>query len=376
MFDIKKLFPLKSLRIILGGVLIAVTAVTAVTVPLFTNANAETSLLYGAAAENAFLKNGCGLYVDGVFIAAMEKDDKADALMTKAADALAKAYGAPKGINSLCNDVKTVKGNYLKESFASEDDILALLGCLDSGVSNVVYTVSGQLTDLTLNVATTANIKKEESVVADYVPVGTDLLPNGEEIVVKESVDGVNLNEYSVTYVNGVETASSLIGNTVITAPISGEKWYGTDSGATLMSDNDKFMLPCTGWVTSWYGSRFIFGSVSNHSAIDLAGEGGSYGDPIFAAEDGIVSYSGWHGNYGKKITVDHSKELSTVYAHCSNIIVNVGDVVRKGQIIGYIGATGRVTGPHLHFEVWKNGVKTNPKNYIDWSAYQWGEVK
>ncbi len=373
MFEIKKPLPQKRFLALLAAIIVAVTAVT---VPFFMADDSQSAVLYGAAAENTFIKNGYGLYVDGVFIAAVEEEKAVDGVLSKAADALAAAYGTPKGANSLCNDVQVVEGAYFKNSFANAEDVLCLLGCLEGDASFAVYTVSGELTDVVLNVSTTVNTKKEESLEAGYVLVGTDLLANGEEIVAKESVDGVNLNEYSVTYVNGVRTSSSLIGSTVITAPVQGEKWCGTDKGATLMSAGDRFMLPCAGWVTSWYGSRYVFGGLDNHNGLDFSGEGGRYGDPIFAAEDGIVSYADWHGAYGKKITVDHSKEISTIYAHCSNIIVNVGDVVRKGQIIGYIGATGRVTGAHLHFEVWKNGVRTNPKPYIDWSAYQWDKVK
>ena len=98
---------------------------------------------------------------------------------------------------------------------------------------------------------------------------------------------------------------------------------------------------------------------------------GGCYGDEINAAANGVVVFADWHSGYGLKVIIDHGDGLSTLYAHCSKLLVSVGDTVLKGQSVALIGATGRVTGPHLHFEVLKNGAPVNPNNYIDWSTYK-----
>ena len=84
-------------------------------------------------------------------------------------------------------------------------------------------------------------------------------------------------------------------------------------------------------------------------------------GSPIDAATDGVVSFSGWHGGHGNYVQIRHAGGMGTGYAHMSRILVHAGDHVRAGQIIGYVGSTGLSTGPHLHFEVFKNNVAVNP---------------
>lgn len=129
------------------------------------------------------------------------------------------------------------------------------------------------------------------------------------------------------------------------------------------------FMKPLTSYrITSPYGWRVhpIFKSRTFHSGIDM---GAPYGTPIYASNSGKVIYSGWYGGYGKVVIIDHGKinnqNTSTLYAHMSASSVNVGDFITKGQKVGNIGSTGYSTGPHLHFEVRKNGQTQNPLNYI-----------
>lgn len=97
------------------------------------------------------------------------------------------------------------------------------------------------------------------------------------------------------------------------------------------------------------------------HSGVDV---GDKKGQPIFAAESGRVERSGWTGGYGLNVVINHGNGLKTLYAHSSELLVKVGEVVSRGQIIARIGSTGRSTGPHLHFEVLINGRRTNPLNY------------
>jgi len=118
--------------------------------------------------------------------------------------------------------------------------------------------------------------------------------------------------------------------------------------------------------ISSPYGSRF--GGRDFHTGMDIAGTG-IYGSSIVAANSGTVkfvntSYTVGRG-YGIYLIVDHGGTYSTLYAHCSSIVVKVGDKVEKGQKIAEVGSTGWSTGPHLHFEVRKNGVHTNPLPYV-----------
>lgn len=104
------------------------------------------------------------------------------------------------------------------------------------------------------------------------------------------------------------------------------------------------------------------------HYAVDLQTKGGG---PVFAAEDGIVirADEGWSGGYGNVIEIDHGNGLSTLYAHNKEHFVQIGDRIKRGQVIAWMGNTGRTygqTGIHVHFEVHVNGVKRNPLLYLD----------
>jgi len=116
------------------------------------------------------------------------------------------------------------------------------------------------------------------------------------------------------------------------------------------------------GRISSSYGERMhpILGYMRMHAGIDIAAP---YGSPIYAVADGRVSYSGWHGGHGNYVKLEHSGNLGTGYGHMSRIAVKVGQQVRRGQIIGYVGATGLATGPHLHYELFKNGETVNPNS-------------
>ena len=122
--------------------------------------------------------------------------------------------------------------------------------------------------------------------------------------------------------------------------------------------------VPASHRITSPYGYRIhpILKVKKFHSGIDI---GAGSGSSIIAAADGKVTMSKYYGGYGNTVMIDHGGGMVTLYAHCSKLNVSVGQKVSKGQTIALVGSTGQSTGPHLHFEVRKNGATQNPTSYV-----------
>ncbi|MDD3845973.1 MAG: peptidoglycan DD-metalloendopeptidase family protein [Syntrophorhabdaceae bacterium] len=121
---------------------------------------------------------------------------------------------------------------------------------------------------------------------------------------------------------------------------------------------------PIQGQISSRFGTRHhpVTGVRSHHSGLDMRAPRGT---PIKATADGIVSYSGWSGGNGHIIVIEHGYGFSTAYAHNKENFVKVGQMVKKGQQIAASGSTGMSTGPHLHYEVWKNGKPVDPAQFL-----------
>lgn len=119
-------------------------------------------------------------------------------------------------------------------------------------------------------------------------------------------------------------------------------------------------LMPVVGRISSNFGARRhpILGYTRMHGGVDFAAPQGA---PIYAVGDAVVSFAGWGGGHGNHVKLDHGGGFGTGYSHMSRIAVSPGARVRAGQIIGYVGSTGLSTGPHLHYELYRNGVKVNP---------------
>jgi murein DD-endopeptidase MepM/ murein hydrolase activator NlpD len=117
---------------------------------------------------------------------------------------------------------------------------------------------------------------------------------------------------------------------------------------------------PIAGWISSGYGNRRdpFTGGRDFHPGLDISG---NHGQPIHASANGRINSAAYSGDYGNLVTVDHGFGITTRYAHLSRFAVSAGEQVRRGQVIGYVGSTGRSTSAHLHYEVLVNGLLTNP---------------
>jgi murein DD-endopeptidase MepM/ murein hydrolase activator NlpD len=116
--------------------------------------------------------------------------------------------------------------------------------------------------------------------------------------------------------------------------------------------------------ISSPYGQRVnpMNQDMEFHSGVDLSAPQGT---PIHATADGIISFAGWSGGSGLLVVIEHGFDMTTCYGHATQIIVKVGEKVKRGQIMGYVGSTGSSTGPHVHYEIWVKGKTVNPSAYI-----------
>jgi murein DD-endopeptidase MepM/ murein hydrolase activator NlpD len=132
----------------------------------------------------------------------------------------------------------------------------------------------------------------------------------------------------------------------------------------TGVFNNGPLMFPCDAEITSNFGWRRhpILGSLRFHSGIDF---GASYGSTVRAAEGGRVIFAGWYGGYGHAVIINHGNSITTLYGHTSKVYVKEGQTVQAGDAIAAVGSTGLSTGPHLHFEVRKNGEPVDPMHYL-----------
>jgi murein DD-endopeptidase MepM/ murein hydrolase activator NlpD len=151
-------------------------------------------------------------------------------------------------------------------------------------------------------------------------------------------------------------------------------EWY---DAAGVGEKRSGLTRPVYGRQTSGFGMRLhpLLGYNRFHRGIDF---GAGHGSPIYAVSDGRVAMAGRAGGHGNYVRLAHAGNMATGYSHMSRIAVRAGQTVRQGQVIGYVGSTGLSTGPHLHFEVYRNGAAVNPKsvNFVSTSLLSGNELK
>lgn len=188
---------------------------------------------------------------------------------------------------------------------------------------------------------------------------------SGAEEKINQILDGEDQENQDTNNEEVNETGENItqeaIGGAEEVAPVEEKSQEELD--IEYVKQNANIIWPLNGTITSKFGSRTPTEIVTaNHYGIDIAG---NIGDDIICAMDGTVTTSSSEGDYGKHIRVE-SGEITTLYAHCSKLLVAEGDNVKQGQKIAEVGQTGRATGPHLHFEIKRENRFINPEEILE----------
>ena len=180
-----------------------------------------------------------------------------------------------------------------------------------------------------------------------------DNIVMGEEVIQQEGVNGLDRVSQKVKKVNGVIVYVDPKDKLVLKDPINKIVVKGNKYIPDVGSLTNWGWPTDSGWtLSSGYGYRSMWGSHELHTGLDIAGTG--YGSKIYATNNGRVVTAESHYSYGNHVVINHNNGYLTLYGHMSKIAVKKGQVVAKGDVIGYVGCTGSCTGPHVHYEVWQ----------------------
>lgn len=244
------------------------------------------------------------------------------------------------------------------------EDILAANASLtESDLLKIGMELNLMVPEKQLNVVTVEEIKYTEKIPYKTETQKSSSMYTNQTKVVQEGRDGEQEVVAQVKKYNGIEKVREIISQTVTKEPVNKIVMKGTKtppSAVVASRGSGAFIWPTRGSVSSRFGRRWG----RHHEGIDIAN---SKGTPIYAADSGTVTFAGYNsGGYGNLVKISHGNGIETRYGHMSSIVVSRGQKVSKGQLIGYMGSTGRSTGSHLHFEVRINGSAVNPLKYLD----------
>ena len=213
-------------------------------------------------------------------------------------------------------------------------------------------------------------ISKGERVVSETIPFDVETkrdnsLGYGKSVVKQAGKDGEKEVTYSYVEENGKLLEKTVIQEKVTIEPVKQVVAEGPARPIAVAYSSSRgsgrvpgLIWPIKGRINSYYGYR----NGEFHTGLDIDGD---TGQPYVAAAPGKVIIAGWGGNYGYTILIDHGNGVTTRYAHSSKLAVYAGQQVDQGQVIGYVGSTGRSSGPHVHLEVMTNNKTLNPLNHL-----------
>lgn len=204
--------------------------------------------------------------------------------------------------------------------------------------------------------------------VTETIPFATEYqddntLYTSQKKALTEGVEGQKEVTYAITLINGYQESLEIIAETILQEPVTAVVLRGTKTTVSRGGAVNYGVVSGTR-ISSTYGYRThpITGTKKFHKGLDIAAP---QGNSVYAFADGKVIEAGWNGGYGNWILIDHGNGLKSGYGHLSKISVKTGQRVGTGEKIGAVGSTGDSTGPHLHFEIIKNGSTVNPLNYL-----------
>lgn len=309
-----------------------------------------------------------GLYINGTLIAAARDDGT----LQEALDAFLDAFAELKESEGQAVLKNSVLGSCTvpEEDLLSCEEIEAVLAVccseekFDFFVKDekvVTFLENHQVPQLSPVIVEQVSESYEETVPFETVIVEDKSLYVGARVVEAEGHPGTKRVTVLITYEDGQETSREVFLEEILVPPSNevireGMLPPGAATGEFIWTTSE-------GYISSLYGYRDLFGETKLHAGIDIAVPTGT---PLYAGDGGTVIHAGDAGNgYGIYVVIDHGNDIVTYYGHMSKVAVKEGDKLCKGDLVGYSGATGRVTGPHVHYEFRVNGKSVNPKKYL-----------
>lgn len=352
------------------------------------------------------ITNACGIYVDNSFICAVKNET--DALSVFDSILAEHETGEENAVVGFVENIEYVQGlypdnentvkdaSYLSEKLNSKksearyytiqegDTVSEIADKFDMKTSQLfnlnpelkesIYIgqkilLSGEVNFI--RVQTTKTEVREVEIPYKTVEVKTDKLYVGDKKTITAGSNGIQEVTELVTYIDGVRVSTKEVSRTTVREAVDKKVQVGTKknsySSGAIVSGGGRLLWPTVGAysISSGYGYR-NFGD-GWHAGVDLVRPGGSSGCTVVASESGTVTYAGWYNSGGVTVIINHGNGLTTMYNHMKSGSLRVysGQRVVRGQAIGQIGATGYVTGAHLHYEVKVNGRNVNPMGYL-----------
>ena len=303
--------------------------------------NNTQEIVEAIVSNNDDLTEATALYVNGEIVFCSNNKE-----ITSFVDARLNAYSIKGAENTVefMDDVKVEEGYFLNSDMVD--------------LETAKFIIDG------LNVQTVSVVTNTVEIPFETKNVRTPNKERGYSAVTVKGENGITEKTEKIVKVNGEIIESTVLESKVIKEQVTQVVTIGTANA--YISATTKANIQSAGFICPISAGKYrvssYYGDGRNHKAIDLAADRGT---PIFAAGAGKVIYSGWDGDYGYSVVIEHANGMKTRYAHANALCVTKGATVAQGDMIATVGSTGWSTGNHLHFEVIVNGVKVNPGPYI-----------